>query len=65
MNKEDFKKIINEQIESLNDFIKYCMDKEDSRIKEFDYITCLVSRRIGLEDLLDKLDKIDNTKEEG
>ena len=64
MNKEYFKKLINDQIESLNDFINYCINKEDNRIKEFDYISCLVSRRIGLEDLLDKLNKIDNTKEE-
>ena len=61
MNKEDFRKLINEEIESLNDSINYSIKKEENTVKEFDYITCLISRRIGLEHLLYI---IDNTKEE-
>lgn len=62
--KEEFEKIINEEIKSLNEFIDYCITKEDNKIKEFNYISCLISRRIGLEDLINKIEKIDFTKEE-
>lgn len=58
MNKEDFRKLINEEIESLNDSINYSIKKEENKVKEFDYITCLISRRIGLENLLDKIEKL-------